>query len=107
MGYYWYNFMPLSRGSAAVGTVAVQGLMLAAGFDVAAPIPPGVQPDWEAGPRRAPILYPRPHCAPILYPAHTRRILLLILATRALAVCSCTFHSRRQGRLVSLTLSPS
>jgi len=58
MGYYWYNFMPLSRGSAAVGTVAVQGLMLAAGFDVAAPIPPGVQPDWEARPRRAPILYP-------------------------------------------------
>ena len=100
---------------AAVGTVAVQGLMLAAGFDVAAPIPAGVQPDWEAGPHCLLILYPRPqcaptlypaharrtlfivypctpaappHCAPILYPAHARRTLLLILAIRALAVCS-------------------
>jgi hypothetical protein len=29
--YYWYNFMPLSRGSAAVGYVTAQGLMVGTG----------------------------------------------------------------------------
>ncbi|GJN10543.1 hypothetical protein PR202_ga28644 [Eleusine coracana subsp. coracana] len=48
MAYYWYNFMPLSRGSAVVGYVVVLGLFLAANMDVTASIPPGVQVDWEA-----------------------------------------------------------
>lgn len=48
MTYYWYNFMPLSRGTSAVGYVVLLGLFLAAGMDITASIPPGVQVDWEA-----------------------------------------------------------
>ncbi|ONM27966.1 Suppressor of RPS4-RLD 1 [Zea mays] len=48
MTYYWYNFMPLSRGSAVVGYVVLLGLFLAANMDITASIPPGVQVDWEA-----------------------------------------------------------
>ncbi|XP_058069963.1 suppressor of RPS4-RLD 1 isoform X1 [Magnolia sinica] len=48
MAYYWYNFMPLSRGSAAVGYVVLLGLFLAANMEVTESIPKGVQVDWEA-----------------------------------------------------------
>ncbi|KAJ0980264.1 hypothetical protein J5N97_008519 [Dioscorea zingiberensis] len=48
MAYYWYNFMPLSRGSAAVGYTVLLGLFLAANMEVTANIPTGVQVDWEA-----------------------------------------------------------
>jgi len=48
MTYYWYNFMPLSRGSAVVGYIVLLGLFLAANMDVTTSIPPDVQVDWEA-----------------------------------------------------------
>lgn len=48
MAYYWYNFMPLSRGTAAVGFTVLLGLLLAANMEFAENIPPGVQVDWEA-----------------------------------------------------------
>ncbi|ERM96637.1 hypothetical protein AMTR_s00001p00272300 [Amborella trichopoda] len=48
MTYYWYNFMPLSRGSAAVGYVVMLGLFLAANMEVNESIPKGMQVDWEA-----------------------------------------------------------
>ncbi|KAJ0096832.1 hypothetical protein Patl1_28575 [Pistacia atlantica] len=48
MTYYWYNFMPLSRGSAAVGFVVLLGLFLAANMEFSGQIPKGVQVDWEA-----------------------------------------------------------
>lgn len=48
MTYYWYNFMPLSRGSAVVGYVVLLGLFLAANMEVKASIPEGTQVDWEA-----------------------------------------------------------
>ncbi|KAK6923111.1 Tetratricopeptide repeat [Dillenia turbinata] len=48
MTYYWYNFMPLSRGSAAVGYVVLLGLFLAANMEVTGSIPRGWQVDWEA-----------------------------------------------------------
>ncbi|KAK1269258.1 hypothetical protein QJS04_geneDACA006309 [Acorus gramineus] len=48
MAYYWYNFMPLSRGSAAVGYVVLLGLFLAANMEVTTSIPEGIQVDWEA-----------------------------------------------------------
>lgn len=48
MTYYWYNFMPLSRGSAAVGFVALLGLLLAANMEFTGSIPQGLQVDWEA-----------------------------------------------------------
>ncbi|KAJ3669831.1 hypothetical protein LUZ60_010155 [Juncus effusus] len=46
--YYWYNFMPLSRGTSAVGYTVLLGLFLAANMEVTNEIPPGVQADWEA-----------------------------------------------------------
>lgn len=46
--YYWYNFMPLARGTAAVGYVTLLGLFLAAGMEITADIPAGIQVDWEA-----------------------------------------------------------
>ncbi|CAK9144010.1 unnamed protein product [Ilex paraguariensis] len=48
MTYYWYNFMPLSRGSAAVGFVVLLGLFLAANMEFTGSIPEGLQVDWEA-----------------------------------------------------------
>lgn len=48
MTYYWYNFMPLSRGSAAVGFVVMLGLLLAANMEFTGSIPEGLQVDWEA-----------------------------------------------------------
>ncbi|CAN0917968.1 Suppressor of RPS4-RLD 1 [Linum grandiflorum] len=48
MTYYWYNFMPLSRGSAAVGFVVLQGLLLAANMEFTGQIPKDLQVDWEA-----------------------------------------------------------
>ncbi|MCO5575061.1 hypothetical protein L7F22_028858 [Adiantum nelumboides] len=46
--YYWYNFMPLARGTAAVGYITLLGLFLASGMEITASIPEGVQVDWEA-----------------------------------------------------------
>lgn len=48
MTYYWYNFMPLSRGSAAVGFIVLLGLCLAANMEFSGDIPQGLQVDWEA-----------------------------------------------------------
>ncbi|KAF3438823.1 hypothetical protein FNV43_RR17098 [Rhamnella rubrinervis] len=48
MTYYWYNFMPLSRGSAAVGFIVMLGLLLAANMEFTGNIPKGLQVDWEA-----------------------------------------------------------
>ncbi|CAI5468015.1 unnamed protein product [Closterium sp. Yama58-4] len=46
--YYWYNFSPLSRGSAMAGYSSLLGLFLAAGKEITAKPPPDVQVDWEA-----------------------------------------------------------
>ncbi|KAG8384306.1 hypothetical protein BUALT_Bualt04G0104600 [Buddleja alternifolia] len=48
MTYYWYNFMPLSRGTAVIGFVVLLGLFLAANMEFTGSIPEGVQVDWEA-----------------------------------------------------------
>ncbi|XP_061948609.1 suppressor of RPS4-RLD 1 isoform X2 [Populus nigra] len=48
MTYYWYNFMPLSRGSAVVGFTVLLGLLLAANMEFTGKIPKGIQVDWEA-----------------------------------------------------------
>jgi len=45
--FYWYNFMPLSRGTAAVGYMTMIAMFLAMGFQITAPIPENLQPDWE------------------------------------------------------------
>lgn len=46
--YFWYNFMPLARGTAAVGYTTILALFLAAGMPVVSPIPEDEQTDWEA-----------------------------------------------------------
>ncbi|CAI5481737.1 unnamed protein product [Closterium sp. Yama58-4] len=48
MGYYWYQFMPLTRGSAMVGIISILGLSLAADMETLSLIPKDVQVDWEA-----------------------------------------------------------
>ena len=48
LAYYWFQFMPLSRGSAAVGIQAINAVLLAFGYEVDGSIPKGVQLDWEA-----------------------------------------------------------
>ncbi|KAL5753095.1 hypothetical protein ACOSP7_023263 [Xanthoceras sorbifolium] len=48
MTYYWFNFMPLSRGTAVVGFVVMLGLFLAANMEFSGQIPQGLQVDWEA-----------------------------------------------------------
>ena len=53
--FYWYNAMPLSRGTAACGLVVLYALLLAdKGHCVVKPIPRDMQVDWEA------ILEPNP-----------------------------------------------
>ncbi|GAX83792.1 hypothetical protein CEUSTIGMA_g11217.t1 [Chlamydomonas eustigma] len=46
--YYWYNFMPLARGTAACGYTTILSLFWAAGMPVNASIPKQYQVDWEA-----------------------------------------------------------
>jgi hypothetical protein len=45
--FYWYNFMPLSRGSAATGYVCLLGMFLAVGVQITAKIPPTELIDWD------------------------------------------------------------
>ncbi|KAL0660475.1 hypothetical protein Bca4012_081060 [Brassica carinata] len=47
MTYYWYNFMPLARGTAVTGFIVLLGLLLAANMFTES-IPKGLQMDWEA-----------------------------------------------------------
>lgn len=46
--FFWFNFMPLTRGSAATGWAMLMALMLACDFEVTTPMPEGVSLDWEA-----------------------------------------------------------
>jgi len=52
--FYWVNFGPLSRGTAACGYIAFFALMLSIGYEVDVSPPEGTQVDWPA------ILTPRP-----------------------------------------------
>jgi len=52
--FYWYNFMPLSRGTAACGYVAMVAMFLALGIKINDLVPEGALVDWEG------ILRPRP-----------------------------------------------
>ena len=70
--YYWVNFGPLSRGTAACGYGTLLGLFTALNLRVALPfLPPEKQLDWEA------ILRPTPqafidHVRPWVRPKLTR-----------------------------------
>eukprot|EP01098_Paradermamoeba_levis_P014892 TRINITY_DN7308_c0_g1_i2.p1 TRINITY_DN7308_c0_g1~~TRINITY_DN7308_c0_g1_i2.p1 ORF type:complete len:187 (+),score=43.90 TRINITY_DN7308_c0_g1_i2:76-561(+) len=52
--FYWYNFMPLSRGTAAVGYMSLLAMFLSFDYEVTSNIIPDHQPDWEG------ILSPKP-----------------------------------------------
>uniref|UniRef100_A0A7S1NK44 Protein O-GlcNAc transferase n=1 Tax=Eutreptiella gymnastica TaxID=73025 RepID=A0A7S1NK44_9EUGL len=45
--FFWVNFQPLTRGSAACGLVALFGLFLAAGEELTSVVKKGMQTDWE------------------------------------------------------------
>eukprot|EP00123_Amoebidium_parasiticum_P009401 comp19447_c0_seq1/m.22602 comp19447_c0_seq1/g.22602 ORF comp19447_c0_seq1/g.22602 comp19447_c0_seq1/m.22602 type:complete len:961 (-) comp19447_c0_seq1:504-3386(-) len=71
MSFYWYHFMPLSRGTAACGFVALHGTMLALGYEINGPVPTGLQMDWEGILRPTPEDY-RSVLTPWMYPARAR-----------------------------------
>ncbi|CAI7767981.1 unnamed protein product, partial [Closterium sp. NIES-53] len=48
LSFYWYQYGPLTRGTAMVGYVTMLGLFLAADMQVTANAPRGLQVDWEA-----------------------------------------------------------
>jgi len=51
VAFYWFNFMPLSRGTAACGCMAIFALIMAVcGKQFTEPnyLPEGLQLDWEA-----------------------------------------------------------
>jgi len=71
LSFYWYNFMPLSRGTAACGYVGILGMFLAVGYKINTRVPALVSTDWEA------ILRPTPtefiaQISPWMYPARTK-----------------------------------
>eukprot|EP01091_Cochliopodium_minus_P012349 TRINITY_DN3721_c0_g1_i1.p1 TRINITY_DN3721_c0_g1~~TRINITY_DN3721_c0_g1_i1.p1 ORF type:complete len:916 (+),score=281.95 TRINITY_DN3721_c0_g1_i1:281-2749(+) len=45
--FYWYNMMPLSRGTAAVGFISITSLFLSIGYEIETPAPKDFQIDWE------------------------------------------------------------
>ncbi|BFU19319.1 TPR repeat protein [Entamoeba histolytica HM-1:IMSS-B] len=46
--FYWYNFMPLSRGTAATGFVFMLAMLASLNYQINKHIPKGMQTDWEA-----------------------------------------------------------
>lgn len=48
MAFYWYNFMPLSRGTAACGYIIIIACFLAIGKQITSKIPKGEMVDWKA-----------------------------------------------------------
>jgi len=73
--FYWVNFGPLSRGTAACGYIAFFALMLSIDYEVMTSPPEGTQVDWPA------ILTPRPsefveEVKPWIYPHRVKTDLL-------------------------------
>ncbi|DBA80252.1 hypothetical protein WJX79_002480 [Trebouxia sp. C0005] len=52
--YYWYNFMPLARGTAVTGYITLLAIFLAADMPITSYIPKDYQVDWEAILARSP-----------------------------------------------------
>jgi hypothetical protein len=49
MAFYWYNFMPLSRGTAATGYIALIAMFLAIGVKIDTLVPEEFLVDWQVG----------------------------------------------------------
>ena len=68
--FFWYNFMPLARGTAACGYIGLLGLFLSIDIEITANVPALQQVDWEG------ILNPQHDIfinalKPWMYPART------------------------------------
>ena len=48
VAFFWYNLMPLSRGTSAIGACALHAILLCCDLEVAVSVPEGLQPDWDA-----------------------------------------------------------
>ena len=48
VAFFWFNFMPLTRGSAATGWTMLMALLLACDLEVSKEPPEGLSLDWEA-----------------------------------------------------------
>jgi len=59
LAYYWFNFMPLARGSASVGLTMLLAAGLAGGLPATSGAPEGGQVDWEAILSRTPAGFSR------------------------------------------------
>ena len=70
LAYYWFNFMPLARGSAAVGLATLLAVGLACGVPATSGAPAGRQVDWEAILCRTPAGFARV-VVPWLWPAES------------------------------------
>jgi hypothetical protein len=46
--YYWANFGAFTRGTSATGYASMYAVLVAGGLEITAPLPKGVQLDWEA-----------------------------------------------------------
>jgi len=55
--FYWYNFMPLSRGTAACGYVCLVGMFLAIGIKINTLVPAKFLVDWQGILRPTPELF--------------------------------------------------
>ncbi|KAL3145349.1 hypothetical protein ABBQ38_001606 [Trebouxia sp. C0009 RCD-2024] len=72
--YYWYNFMPLARGTAVTGYITLLAIFLAADMPITAFIPKNYQVDWEAILARSPEPFIQ-SVSPWLYPPAARETL--------------------------------
>ncbi|KAL3144958.1 hypothetical protein ABBQ32_003464 [Trebouxia sp. C0010 RCD-2024] len=72
--YYWYNFMPLARGTAVTGYITLLAIFLAADMPITAFIPKNYQVDWEAILARSPEPFIQ-SVSPWLYPSAARETL--------------------------------
>lgn len=69
--YYWYNFMPLARGTAVTGYITLLAIFLAADMPITSFIPKDYQVDWEAILARSPTPFIQ-SVSPWLYPPAAR-----------------------------------
>ena len=97
--FYWYNFMPLARGTAACGYIGLLGLFLSLDIEIGAKVPSKQQVDWEG------ILNPHPSIfidalKPWMYPARKDSTIL-----HNLPIISETLTTLRK-RIEVLNFSP-
>eukprot|EP01125_Pyxidicula_operculata_P000419 TRINITY_DN10452_c0_g1_i1.p1 TRINITY_DN10452_c0_g1~~TRINITY_DN10452_c0_g1_i1.p1 ORF type:complete len:911 (+),score=214.49 TRINITY_DN10452_c0_g1_i1:33-2765(+) len=69
--FFWYNFMPLSRGTAACGYIALIAMFLAIGIEITNMVPTNFLVDWQGILRPKAELF-NAQIKPWLFPARTK-----------------------------------